>query len=191
MTLPANVDSKVCPQCGHTSRMSAKNCSQCGTPFFLIRVHGTLRKRCANCGTYNRHMAKICASCGQPYRKIQVATRGQSQKWCPQCGSPRSLTAKVCTRCGFRFKPPLPGSAGVFPVPQQSPLQQGEVQAEAIDQYLETSTPAPGARRPAFDVDGEPAPYVSPDELKKLLSEGRSRWDFVASLIKVLLGDNH
>ncbi|MBK8030578.1 MAG: zinc ribbon domain-containing protein [Chloroflexi bacterium] len=94
---------KACPRCGHTNKLTAKNCTQCGAPFYLADVQGEMRKRCAACGHFNRLTANVCTRCGAAYAKVQIAARGHKQKWCPQCGAPRRMTAKACSRCGYRF----------------------------------------------------------------------------------------
>lgn len=156
---------KACPQCGHTNKLTAKNCSQCGTRFFLAEVEGEMRKRCDSCGHFNRMTANVCARCGTPYVKTQIAARGQRQKWCPQCGSPRKPTANVCARCGYRFvvKP------GVPPI----------VQADTL------SAPKTVIEPP--DIDGEPAPYLSPEELRKIRLGDRETADTFLNAMQKLL----
>lgn len=181
-TRPTDPERKLCPTCGHSNRFTAKNCSQCGAPFYLVRVDGEMRKRCTTCGTYNRMAAKVCTQCGTPYRTIRVAARGQVQKWCPQCGAPRSLTAKVCTRCGFRFvkRSPTP----------EAPVTLSERFAQPVDLEGQTA-PSKGTPKPDFDLSGEPAPFISSEDLKRLSQPARpnSRLADLIDLIRSLLGD--
>jgi DNA-directed RNA polymerase subunit RPC12/RpoP len=196
---------KVCPRCGHTNRMSAKNCTQCGTAFFLALVDGEIRKRCPRCGVYNRESAKVCTNCGREYRTLQLTSRGQRQKWCPQCGAPRHATAKVCARCGFRFKTgaaveaplqqsslttdPIPPQAAAKPAPPpEAPIKQSPLIAEPISRRVTAAPPRRGAARPDFDLSGEPAPYISPEELDRIRGKRPSRWDNIRRFIRSLLG---
>ncbi len=156
---------KLCPHCGHSNRLTAKNCSQCGTPFFLAEVEGEMRKRCAQCGHYNRMNANVCTNCGTAYAKVQIAARGHNQKWCPQCGSPRKTSAKVCPRCGFRFI--------------SKPAEPAIVQSEAL------ADPATVIEPP--DLRGEPAPYISPDELREIRLGERVHTDLMMRVLQTLL----
>ena len=156
---------KTCPQCGHTNKLTAKNCPQCGTPFFLAEVAGEMRKRCASCGHFNRMTANVCTRCGAEYAKVQIATRGHKQKWCPKCGSPRKTSAKVCPRCGYHF----------IAKPSEAPVVQSE-----------THTDPKKVIEPP-DIDGEPAPYISPDELRKIrLGERESADTFLRAMQNLL-----
>lgn len=162
MTDPAG---KACPHCGHTNKLTAKNCTQCGTPFYLAEVEGEMRKRCATCGHFNRMTANVCTKCGTAYAKVQIAARGHKQKWCPQCGSPRKATAKVCTRCGYRFV----AKPSVAPIDQSTTLTDPKTVIEPPD------------------LDGEPAPYISQDELRKIRLGDRETADSFLRAMQDLL----
>lgn len=199
--IPADDERKLCPKCGHSNRFSAKNCVNCGAPFYLVHTNGEVRKRCFNCGTFNRMNAKVCAQCGTTYPRLQLASkRRDGQKWCPQCGAPRRATAKVCTQCGFRFKqnaikePPIGQSDELAEAIRRirkvddSPLIQSEVMADPVTQRG-TAGVNRKAPRPAADVAGEPAPYISPDELKRITSRPEpSRLETLVHFIRGLLG---
>lgn len=212
---------KLCPNCGHSNRASAKNCTQCGFAFLNLGVTdsggaGVLRKRCQQCGAMNRMGAKVCAQCGSAFRGKMVALR---QKWCPQCGAERRPNAKVCSFCGYRFKPesasiiteppivqsselsasiitrgdlphtpasinaeaPKPAPAASTPdltrtaVPTEAPaapLVQSNDLADPIRKRSTTgTTPTPEPPKPR-DLSGEPAPYLTPDELTRLRRMG-------------------
>jgi len=150
---------KRCPNCGHSNRATAKNCTQCGFAFFLASSDGILRKRCSLCGHMNRLGAKVCSQCGSAFQGHILSAPNQRQKWCPQCGAKRRDTAKVCSRCGYRFKVP----------PMESPVIQSDTLGEPIvSQKITTSTPEPKKH----DLSGEPAPYLSKDELERLRRVG-------------------
>ncbi len=179
MTIPSTPTIKICPKCGHRSRASAKNCAQCGTGFFIVYSKGELRKRCHECGFYNLDRAKVCTRCGTSYPAILMTSRGHVHKWCTQCGAIRRLTAKVCNRCGFHFTPP----------PLETPIQQSPALAEPLSQQIEAAPPPSGAARPAFDLSGEPAPYISPQEMQRLQRGGTTRTGRMMRLLRALLGE--
>lgn len=180
MTMPSIPTIKICPKCGHRSRAGAKNCAQCGTGFFIVYINGELRKRCRECNFYNRDRAKVCTHCGAPYPAILITSRGNTQKWCTQCGAPRRSTAKVCTQCGFRFTQS----------PLESPIQQSPALANPLSQQIQAAPPPSGAARPAYDLSGEPAPYISPQEMTRLLHKGTTRKGFMMRLLRALWGEN-
>ncbi len=149
---------KLCPNCGHSSRVSVKVCPQCGYAF-LTSTGGVLRKRCAACGHMNRLGAKTCSQCGKAFASGVSSLQSGEQKWCPNCGKRRNGSAKVCSSCGYRFKTPA----------ADKPIIQAETQAEPIK--LRKTTSAPPTPKPP-DLSGEPAPYISPEELKRLRELG-------------------
>jgi ribosomal protein L40E len=211
---------KLCPNCGHSNRVSAKNCTQCGFAFFNVGKSAAtntlsggetlLRKRCQQCGAINRMGAKVCAQCGKAFRGKLVSF---GQKWCPQCGAERRPNAKVCSFCGYRFKPesapivdeppvvqsndlsapistrtdlphtpapisveaPKAAPAARTPdltsaaVPTEAPIMQSNDLAEPIKKRSTTGT-TPTPKPP--DLSGEPAPYLTPDELSRLRRMG-------------------
>ncbi|MEP7291441.1 MAG: zinc ribbon domain-containing protein [Chloroflexota bacterium] len=154
---------KLCPNCGHSNRASVKVCPQCGYAF-LASTGGFLRKRCAACGHMNRLGAKVCSHCGHAFQGKVTALQSEGQKWCPVCGKRRGASAKVCSSCGYRFKLPVRVPA----VPEQ-PIVQSETLAEPIKLRKTTSAP-PTPKVPS--LSGEPAPYISPEELKRLREMG-------------------
>jgi uncharacterized OB-fold protein len=158
---------KACPLCGHFNKQTAKNCTQCGTAFFLAEVEGETRKRCASCGHYNRMNAKACTRCGTRYTKVQIAGRGRPAKWCPRCGAQRKPSAKVCPRCGYRF----------VVQPSEAPVVQSNTSVEP-KQVIEPPS-----------INGEPAPYISPEELRELRLGDRARTDFLIRVMQKILGD--
>ncbi len=175
-------DRKICPNCGHSNRYSAKNCTQCGFSFMFIRTEGALRKRCAFCGHYNRLGAKTCSQCGSKFRGTaeEMIPRSQVQKWCPQCGAPRREGAKVCSRCGYRYKT----SPIEPPVVQSNELSEKVIPAEKLDPAPPPAVDsAPPKQR---DLSGEPAPYLSDHELEHLRRMGSERRDVFVRLFNVL-----
>lgn len=168
---------KICPHCGHNNRFSAKNCAICGTPFYLVQIEGEMRKRCSACGHYNRMSAKNCTRCGTAYEKIQIAARGQAHKWCPQCGTPCRQRTKVCPRCGYRF----------IVRPTEAPIVQSAALSEPIAKQIQMPPPPD----PMEKLRGEPAPYIPPEELKRLQRSDRSGWDLISRLLELLRGNRY
>ncbi|MDX2159993.1 MAG: zinc ribbon domain-containing protein [bacterium] len=187
MSQPPEADRKTCSQCGSSNKIGAKNCNQCGTPFSYLRENGVLRKRCTTCGYFNRDSAKVCSQCGTEYRRVVVASRPVARstapaqppsgkapnttqrQLCPQCGSSQRMEARVCTQCGHRFT-----------AAERKPFT-----GDPISKRVQTSAPPPGAPRPVYDVSGEPAPYVTAEQLERLRREGRSE-TFIAQVLKTL-----
>ena len=158
MSQPLSHERKLCPNCGRSSRVSVKVCPQCGYAF-LSSTGGVLRKRCTACGYMNRLGAKACSQCGKAFENRVASLQDNSQKWCPDCGKQRNPGAKICSNCGYRFKAPA----------DEKPIVQSETQAEPIKVRRTISTP-PTPKPP--DLRGEPAPYISPEELKRLREMG-------------------
>ena len=190
MSYPLTTDRKPCPNCGHSNRVTAKNCTQCGFAFFLADTGGMLRKRCAHCGFFNRMGAKICTRCGAAFRGTVMESRSQRQKWCPQCGAPRKAGAKVCNQCGYRFKaepvePPLVQSNDLgVPIKVKPPEPPVKVTPRVTPTASEP--PAQPASPKPTDLSGEPAPYLSPEELERLRQMGTDRRDVFVRLFKSL-----
>ena len=154
MTETKPTDRKICPHCGHSNRANANICSQCGRAFVLVRATGMLRKRCSNCGYENRLRAKVCSHCGQAFAHEKVVNRPTTApKWCPKCGHKRKIGAKVCTQCGHHFDSGKPATAPIVQMPQP-----------AIDLK---PTPPPPVKLPP-DLKGEPAPYLTNEQLNQL-----------------------
>lgn len=158
MSQPLSHERKTCPRCGHSSRASVKVCPQCGYAF-LSSTGGILRKRCDACGHMNRLGAKVCSRCGKAFENSVSMLQSEGQKWCPQCGKRRNASAKVCSNCGYRFKTPA----------ISAPVVQSETHSEPIS--VKKITSAPPTPKPR-DLSGEPAPYISPEELKRLRDMG-------------------
>lgn len=94
---------KQCPHCGHTNRIGAKICTNCGYAFPATRLakpEGVPLKRCPECGHENRLSAKVCSQCGHKFRSME----SKGEKWCPRCGTVCRLEAKVCSQCGHKFR---------------------------------------------------------------------------------------
>ena len=108
-------DTWDCTKCG-AKGLTAKFCSECGTP---KPTPGTTWD-CPKCGA-KALTAKFCPECGE--KRPEPATwdcpkcgaKGLTAKFCPECGTPRSmpdatwdcpkcgakgLTAKFCPECG-------------------------------------------------------------------------------------------
>ena len=154
MSTESPEDRKACPNCGYSSRASAKVCSRCGYAFQYIHIDGRVRKRCQSCGYGNRIAAKVCSRCGSVFRGADMVSRGSVQKWCPQCGRARRPGAKVCADCGYHFKA----------APLETPIIQS---AELADTPVTPSELEQTAVVPRLPVT-EPAPYLSDDELNAL-----------------------
>jgi DNA-directed RNA polymerase subunit RPC12/RpoP len=160
MTDNVSTDRKACPHCGHMNRAGAKVCTQCGRPFVLSSRTGMLRKTCPFCGHENRLRARVCSQCGKAFsgtHPIKTSIIGGRQKWCPQCGAARRPGAKVCTQCGHRFS----FTRLTAPIVQPTP--------PAVTLPPDSTTPA--VKLPT-DISGEPAPYLSSDELDRLRGGG-------------------
>jgi DNA-directed RNA polymerase subunit RPC12/RpoP len=154
MTETPSPDRKFCPYCGHSNRSTAKVCTNCGQPFVLARATSLLRKRCPECGYENRLRAKVCANCGHIFQVERAAkSPTASAKWCPKCGTERKPGAKVCSNCGYRFDTKKTPTAPIVQMPQPA--------------ITPTPTPTPPVKLPP-DLKGEPAPFMSNEELNKL-----------------------
>jgi len=175
MTTEPTANRKPCPLCGHANRPTAKVCSNCGHGFVSARADGTLRKFCPHCGTENRIRARVCVQCGQPFRGVRPVIKMNGQKWCPQCGKARRKQAKVCTNCGYRFKI-VTEEAPV--VPKTDPPIMLPPQFDAPPK-LPPSTP-PKRNVP---LEGEPAPYLTSDEIDRIRGGGIYNPNFAARLI--------
>jgi DNA-directed RNA polymerase subunit RPC12/RpoP len=141
------------------NRAAAKMCSQCGRPFVLTGLTGTLRKNCPSCGHQNRLGAKVCSQCGKAFLGTHsISVIGGRQKWCPRCGTARGAGAKVCPQCGYHFR----FTRLTTPIVQPKP--------SAVTLPPDTSAPPP-VKLPV-DIGGEPAPYLSSDELDRLRGGG-------------------
>jgi DNA-directed RNA polymerase subunit RPC12/RpoP len=122
---------------------------------------GTLRKACPACGHQNRLNAQVCSQCGKAFsdaHPIKATITGGRQKWCPQCGAARRVGAKVCTQCGYRFH----FTRLTSPIEQQPP--------PAVALPPDVHIPPPVVL--PTDIGGEPAPYLSNDELDRLRGGG-------------------
>jgi DNA-directed RNA polymerase subunit RPC12/RpoP len=154
MTEMTPADRKICPHCGHSNRSTAKVCTACGRPFVLARATSLLRKRCPECGYENRLRAKVCSNCGHAFQVERAAkSPTASAKWCPKCGTERKPGAKVCSNCGYRFESGKTPTAPIVQMPQPA--------------ITPTPTPTPPVKLPP-DLKGEPAPFMSNEELNKL-----------------------
>src|SRR5664279_4191097 len=202
-------DYKFCPKCGQKNRATAKNCTQCGFAFFLKDTSGMLRKRCSICGSMNRMGAKICSHCGAAFHGNVIATPPQQQRWCPQCGARRHDNAKVCSQCGYRFKTPtvplrespvvqsddlgepiaVHSITSAPPVPKpltETPVVQSNDLGEPIAVHSVTSVPVTPTPQQPPDLNGEPAPYLAPEELRRLRRMGGDRPGLFVRLYQVL-----
>lgn len=168
---------KKCPQCGHGNRISAKVCANCGYRFISAQIQG-LRKFCTQCGTANRIRARVCMQCGKAFRSASPTV---VQKWCPQCGKPRHTTtkalAKVCSNCGYRFRTSVRTQS--HPEPPVKPFADSPL---TLPPLFDEPIPLPPDEEPrkvdpVSTVDdqhssGEPAPFISSDELNQLRGKG-------------------
>jgi hypothetical protein len=153
---------KSCPTCGHFNRATAKVCTHCGHRFAVVQADGTARKYCTQCGYPNRVLARVCVQCGHRFRGMRPTTPFVGPKFCPQCGTKRRPMAKVCTHCGYHFR--------LRPVePPVNP--QAEDPITLPTQYEDVPAPLP-PRTKSYDLEGEPAPYISDTELNQLRGAG-------------------
>jgi DNA-directed RNA polymerase subunit RPC12/RpoP len=193
---------KRCPKCGHSNRAEAKICTECGYAFFLENTSGVLRKRCSHCGFMNHMGAKVCSQCGSKFHSKLLTTRArahnQRQKWCPQCGAQRHEGAKVCSYCGYRFKdikiePPVVQSNELSQPPivhSNAPTEPQVVLSNDLAEpvTIHNVTSAPPEPKP-IDLSGEPAPYISQDELERLRRMGGERPGTFLRLFKAIRDD--
>ncbi|MBA3873902.1 MAG: zinc ribbon domain-containing protein [Anaerolineae bacterium] len=156
MTETTPTDRKICSHCGHSNRLNAKVCTDCGQPFVLVRATSLLRKRCPTCGYENRLRAKVCSNCGHEFqveKAAKVPTPTTSAKWCPKCGTQRKPGAKVCSNCGYHFETGKTATAPIVQMPQPA--------------ITTKPTPTPPVKLPP-DLKGEPAPFISNEQLNQL-----------------------
>ncbi|MBI1258202.1 MAG: zinc-ribbon domain-containing protein [Chloroflexi bacterium] len=193
---------KRCPKCGHSNRAAAKVCTECGYAFFLEDTSGMLRKRCSHCGFMNKMGAKVCSQCGSKFHGKLLSSKARShnltQKWCPQCGAQRREGAKVCSYCGYRFKeikiePPVVQSSALAapaiehsPAPTEQPVVQSNTLADPVTIQNVASVP-PEPKVP--DLSGEPAPYITQEELERLRQMGGERPGVFLRLYKAIRDD--
>lgn len=168
MTSNAPANRKPCPKCGHANRPTAKVCSNCGHGFVSTREDGTLRKFCAQCGAENRIRARVCAQCGTPFRGVRPIIKVSGQKWCPQCGKPRRKQAKVCSQCGYRFRP----------TPEEAPVVPNADPPITLPEKFDTPANLPTPTKRPVPLEGEPAPFLTNDEINQLRKTGIYRQNF-------------
>lgn len=158
MTETTPADRKICSYCGHSNRSTAQVCTQCGRSFVLVRSTGMLRKRCPNCDHENRLRAKVCSQCGQTFSVEKLVRRpNATAKWCPRCGHKRKPEAKVCSNCGYHFETHKANTAAIVQTPPPA------------------TNPKPAPQQPVKlppDLKGEPAPFLSDDQLNRLRQDG-------------------
>lgn len=172
MTADSSINRKPCPNCGHANRPTAKVCANCGHAFLSVRGDGMLRKFCTHCGAENRIRARVCVQCGQPFRGARPVIKVHGQKWCPQCGKPRRKNAKVCSNCGYRFKA----------TPEEAPIVPNVDPPLTLPQQFDPPAALPPQQTPKRPVplEGEPAPYLTNDEIKRLRETGIYNLNFAA-----------
>jgi hypothetical protein len=88
--------------------------------------------------------------------------RAHGKKWCPQCGTPRRKQAKVCSNCGYRFKT-VPAETAI--VPNADP-------PVTLPPEFDAPAPLPPVSPHPVPLEGEPAPYISNEELNQLRGAG-------------------
>jgi hypothetical protein len=144
----------------------------------------------------NRMGAKVCSQCGSKFHPKLITTRGRSkpgalaaraqvQKWCPQCGAERREGAKVCSFCGYYFKDAAAPKPQRAEPPFEAPITQASAQAEPAIQNVATTPPEPKPR----DLSGEPAPYITQEELERLRRMGGERPNTFVRLFKAIRDD--
>ncbi len=173
---------KRCAQCGAMNRMGAKVCAQCGMAFGGRVL--TLRQRwCPQCGAERRPNAKVCSFCGYRYKvdtepiepplllsnDLSEPIRVRSEL--PHTPAPISAEAP---KVQASVRTPDLTSTAVPTVPTASPLVEPPVLlsndlAEPVKVHTMTgTTPTPKPR----DLSGEPAPFISKEELDRLRRMG-------------------
>lgn len=128
----------------------------------------TTRKYCTHCGHRNRRAARVCTACGTPFAApadvhavplARLIANPPSRRYCPQCGAAHVARAKFCPQCGHDFR----GAA----VPREAPVVGNAAPAIELP-----AQPAPPTVLPPPVIipskGGEPAPYLSTDELDEL-----------------------
>src|SRR5262249_45253376 len=105
------------------------------------------------------------------------------QKWCPQCGTVNKLVANVCIQCGHRFRTQLEGQGSG----QSEATPHTEIVEPPITQNAESplvlppeitppaETILPPSRAP--NLEGEPAPDLSSDQLDSLREQSSDNAD--------------
>lgn len=180
--MTAEPSRKLCPKCDHANRPTAKVCSRCGYGFVSVREDGALRKFCTHCGAENRIRARVCVQCGQLFRGVRPIIKVRGQKWCPQCGKPRRQQAKVCSNCGYRFKI----------IPQEAPIVPQTKPAITLPQQFDAPPALPPDRPPKRPVplEGEPAPYLTNDEINQIRGAGVYNQNLAARVLYTFIRKN-
>jgi len=201
-------EAKICTECGYafflddTSGVLRKRCSHCG---YMNRMGA---KVCSQCGSKFR--VKLLTTRGR------IQAQNHAQKWCPQCGAQRNEGAKVCSFCGYHYKDIQVQPAPVRPVvpkvepPFEPPVMQSSTQAEPTT--IQAVTPEPSFEPPVMqssvsepvtvhnvtsappepkapDLSGEPAPYITQEELERLRTMGGERPGVFLRLFKAIRDD--
>lgn len=158
--MEATTERKRCPQCGYANRMMANVCANCG-----YRFSEGLRKYCTRCGKPNRVRARVCIQCGKPFRPAGVP------KWCPQCGKRRRPGAKVCSQCGYRFRTPA-SEPPIAPNPEPPLVLPPQFDLSELNPLPPHKPAAADVESRSSDLSGEPAPFISNEELNQLRGAG-------------------
>lgn len=193
---------KRCPNCGHMNRLGAKKCSQCGTAFGgrVLPAREHVQRWCPNCGARRRDGAKVCSYCGYRYKTPTEAPVVQTSDLGEPITSGGVISAKVPAASAAPTEPPVvqtgelgePVTAGetitaippkVSRQPVEPPVVQAETLAEPVKVRRVITTPKPP------DLSGEPAPYLSAEDLKRLRDVGEHRPGFFVRLYQVLRDD--
>ncbi len=195
---------KRCPNCGHMNRMGAKTCSRCGTAFggkiMVVREHKQMW--CPNCGARRRDGSKVCSYCGYRFKTatapveppvVQSGALGQPVITGSVITTPRPtapVTEPPVVQSTALGEPVAAGgviSAARPPEPGKKPVEPPVVQSDELAEPVRMGSVITTPRPP--DLSGEPAPYLSPDEVKRLRQVGEHRPGLFVRLYQVLRED--
>jgi DNA-directed RNA polymerase subunit RPC12/RpoP len=184
---------KRCSHCGFMNRMGAKVCSQCGSKFHskLLTTRAKSRNRaqkwCPQCGAERHEGAKVCSFCGYHFKEVP-APKPQPKQVEPPFEAPITQSNSLSDAAIHTFasapeaKVPLQPSEPPF----EPPITQSSTNAEPITVHNVTSAP-PEPKAP--DLSGEPAPYISKDELERLRRMGGERPGVFLRLFQAMRDD--
>jgi hypothetical protein len=193
---------KRCPNCGHMNRLGAKTCSRCGTAFGgkVLPAREHPQQWCPNCGARRRDGAKVCSYCGYRFKTPTEAPIVQTGDLSEPITAGGVISANLPAPSAAPTEPPVvqtgelgePVTAGgvisanapkVSGTPTEPPVVQNDTLAEPVKVRRVVTAPKPP------DLSGEPAPYLSPEDLKRLREVGEHRPGFFVRLYQVLRDD--
>jgi hypothetical protein len=191
---------KRCSHCGYMNRMGANVCSQCGSKFHArlrttrgrshspLSARAQVQKWCPQCGAQRREGAKVCSFCGYRFKDIPVTPARKpvikpvEQSIEPRFEPPVMQSSTQMDALAIQAAPNQPQIEAPF----EPPIMQSNTLAEPVTVHNVTSAP-PEPKTP--DLSGEPAPYITQDELERLRTMGGERPGVFLRLFKAIRDD--